>query len=358
MASTKEFRKKIIFASDTIADDATIEEATSYLRRAKSRSLVVLDSNKSRFVGLLSDGDVRRFLLAQGDLKNPVRAAMNTEPTVIKQDGQCHLSEGTIQKIGEHCFLIPILDENQRVISVLERARSNDEKLKDVTLFIMAGGRGTRLMPLTSSCPKPMLRVDGRPILEHSILSAQRQGIQKIVISLGYLGEQIREYFGDGRTFGLQIEYVEETRPLGTAGALSLYKNELLTDVIVMNGDVLSDCDFQSLLGFHRAFKASATMGVKRQSFSNPFGVVNVEGVEISSFEEKPTLTYQINAGIYMVQSEDLKKIRGNERKDMPDFLMQLKRSHQKVIAFPLFENWTDIGTPQDLAAASRRDEF
>ena len=339
MLSLSDFRHKSVFASDTISINAALNDAITYLRQSNSRSLIVIDKNRDAFEGVLSDGDVRRFLLKTGDLQNSVSRAANKTPLFLKESERKSWSINSSLKIEKSCFLIPVLNDKGQVVSVFERSRSNDEKLKDVALFLMAGGRGLRLMPFTSNCPKPMLRVDGRPIIEHAILSAQQQGIQHIAISLGYLGSQIEKYFGDGRSFGVEIEYVREETPLGTAGALSHFKSENIEDLIVMNGDILTNCDLQSLLGYHKAFEAVATMGIKHQSFFNPFGVVNLDDIEVSSFEEKPVFNYRINTGIYMIKSDALSALSKNEKKDMPDFLMDLKNAGRRVVAFPYSKN-------------------
>jgi NDP-sugar pyrophosphorylase family protein len=205
-------------------------------------------------------------------------------------------------------------------------------------------------MPLTENLPKPMLQVDGKPMLEHIILNAKEQGFSNFIISLHYLGSMIVDHFGDGSKFQVSIKYIEEEEPLGTAGALSLLKPAPKLPFIVINGDILTAINYLNLLDFHSTHLADATMAIKKYELQNPYGVVHTEGFEISSFQEKPVQISYVNAGIYAISPSTLQYIVDGSACDMPDFLMKLKRKDCLVTAYPVYETWADVGRPIDLS--------
>jgi NDP-sugar pyrophosphorylase family protein len=216
-------------------------------------------------------------------------------------------------------------------------------------MVIMAGGKGVRLHPQTLNCPKPLLRIAGKPILEHIIEHAKNQGFTNLVIAINYLGHMIEDYFGDGDKFGVKIQYLRENLPLGTAGALSLLDPKPDSSFIVTNGDVITDINYVELLNYHHQNSASATMAVRGYEWQNPFGVVQTQGLEIIGFEEKPITRSNINAGVYALEPSALSLLGKSEPCDMPMLLKRLQEKSKLVIAFPMHESWLDIGRLEDL---------
>ena len=223
---------------------------------------------------------------------------------------------------------------------------------------IMAGGLGTRLMPYTKACPKPMLLVKGKPILERIIVRAKEQGFENFLISVNYLSHIIEDYFGDGKKFGVRINYIKEKERLGTIGALSLCDSFLKDPFIVTNGDVLADINYSNLLDFHIRNEALGTMAVRSHEIQNPYGVVHVDGHMLGGFEEKPIYRSYINAGIYALKPEALGLLKTSKYCDAPNlFECILGHNAQKAFVYLMHEDWQDIGRPEDFHAANRRDD-
>ena len=213
----------------------------------------------------------------------------------------------------------------------------------------MAGGFGTRLRPLTESCPKPMLKLGDKPILELIMLRFIHAGFHRFYISTHYLPEMIREYFGDGSKWNVNIRYVHEETPLGTGGALGLLPEDLpALPLILINGDVLTNVDFERVLEFHNKHNAAATMCVRDYEYQVPFGVINGEGNKIISMVEKPVQRFFVNAGIYVISPQIWRSVTQNNRIDMPTLLEQFISRQANVMMFPIHEYWLDIGRVED----------
>jgi NDP-sugar pyrophosphorylase family protein len=223
-------------------------------------------------------------------------------------------------------------------------------------MVIMAGGRGTRLGEHTQDCPKPLLPVGGKPMLEHIIERAKAEGFKHFVLAINYLGHMIEDHFGDGNKLNINIEYLRENTPLGTAGALGLLQVCPTEPFLVTNGDVLTDIHYAELLDFHIRHNAAATMAVRLHEWQNPFGVVKTDGVDIVGFEEKPVVRSHINAGIYVLEPNVLNSIGVNEHCDMPTLFGRVQERQARTIVYPMHEPWLDVGRPADLAKA--RKEF
>jgi len=217
---------------------------------------------------------------------------------------------------------------------------------------IMAGGRGTRMYPHTESCPKPMLPIGGKPMLEHIVERAQAEGFRHFVLAVHYLAHVIEDYFGDGSRWGIQIDYLREEQPLGTGGALSLIEQRPSRPFLVTNGDVLSEVRYGEILDFHVRHKATATMAVRPYEWQHPFGVVHADGVDIIGFEEKPVVRSRINAGIYAIDPVALDALDRGQHCDMPTLFERLRSSARRTIVYPMHEPWLDVGRPADLERA------
>jgi NDP-sugar pyrophosphorylase family protein len=249
---------------------------------------------------------------------------------------------------------LAVVDSDNKLIGVHLIEQILNLAPKENPILIMAGGFGKRMMPLTESVPKPMLKVAGKPILEHIILNAKSQGFKKFIISLHYLGKLIIDHFGDGSVLDISIEYIHEREPLGTAGALSLLDPLPKLPFIVTNGDILTDINYANLLHFHESNNAEATMTIKKYELQNPYGVVNTQGLEIISFEEKPIQISYVNAGIYAINPSNLKYLKSNQPCDMPDFFERIKNDERLIAAYPIHETWADVGKPTDLSKVNK----
>ncbi|HKY80079.1 MAG TPA: nucleotidyltransferase family protein, partial [Sphingobium sp.] len=251
---------------------------------------------------------------------------------------------------------LPIVDEARQVIGLhLWEDLLAPAKTRPNMLVVMAGGLGMRLRPHTENCPKPMLPIDGKPMLEHLVERAKLEGFDHFVFAIHYLGHMIEDYFSNGEKWQVKIEYLRENTALGTAGALGLLKSRPETSFLVTNGDLVTDFRFSELLDFHKYHKASATMAVRLHEWRNPFGVVKTQGVDITGFEEKPISRCHINAGIYALEPHVLDLIGENVRCDMPQLFERIQEQNKRAIVFPMHEPWLDVGRPNDLDNARRK---
>ena len=328
-----------------------IKVAIERLNKVGIKIVLVLDYDY-RLLGTISDGDFRRGILSGLSLENTVEKIMNKNPhTVSEGAGRLEiLKVMTDTKILQ----IPIIDKNSFVVGLhLWDDISVQAKYSNI-MVIMAGGKGSRLHPQTENRPKPMLLVAGIPILEHIIKRAQSQGFNHFIIAINYLGEIIEKYFKDGQKFGVKIEYLNEDVPLGTAGALSLLRSKPERAFIVTNGDVITDINYSDFLEYHIAQNAAATVAVHTHEFQIPYGVVQINGLEVESYEEKPIVSSLINAGVYALEPDILDFIKEPRYRDMPEILEISRDLKKKVIVYPLHESWIDIGRPIDLEIANK----
>jgi NDP-sugar pyrophosphorylase family protein len=254
--------------------------------------------------------------------------------------------------MGKRVQQIPILDGGNKVVGMHLWDDLTITKRIDSPMVVMAGGKGLRLRPETLNCPKPLLKIDNKPILEHIVERAKRSGITNFIFCINYLGHLIEDYFGDGKNFGINIAYVYESAPLGTAGALSLIGESLFPSkhIFVTNGDVLTDLAYDEMINFHAMHNSDATMAVKNYEMKNPYGEVKVSCLKIIGFEEKPTHVVKVNAGIYVIERALLRYIKKNQTCDMPTFFETISENGAQVNAFPVHESWIDIGSIADLS--------
>ena len=329
---------------------STILEALDIINKEALRVALVVDKSK-HLVGLVTDGDIRRGLLNKLSLTDPIAMVMNTNPTVAnvgaRRDELIDLME------SKGILSIPLVKEG--LVVGLETLQGVLSKPKYQTpVFIMAGGFGTRLRPLTDNCPKPMLKIGDKPILETVIRSFIKAGFVNFYISTHYMPEQIRAHFGDGEEYGASIQYVHEEQPLGTGGALGLLPDDLPKElpIIMINGDVLTKVDFKRLLDFHLENDADATMCVREYDYQIPYGVINGEGNKITSMVEKPIQRFFVNAGIYVISPRVINSVPKNHNIDMPTLLEQHMKERENILMFPIHEYWLDIGRMDDFNRA------
>ncbi|MGY3685378.1 nucleotidyltransferase family protein [Vibrio coralliilyticus] len=329
----------------------TIRDALELINTEALRVALVVDEQQT-LLGVVTDGDIRRGLLRNLPLTESVAKVMNTQPTTALK---ATLREDLITLMDSQDILsIPLLDTNGKVVGLETLHEALHQPKHQNPVFIMAGGFGTRLKPLTDTCPKPMLHIGNKPILETVIRSFIKAGFVNFYISTHYMPEQIQAHFGDGSELGVNISYVHEEQPLGTGGALGLLPKDLPEGLplIMMNGDVLTKVDFQRLLDFHMENDADATMCVREYDYQIPYGVINGEGNKISSMVEKPIQRFFVNAGIYVVSPGVIASVPKNHHIDMPTLLEQHMHERDNVLMFPIHEYWLDIGRMDDFNRA------
>ena len=337
----------------TIAPETTIRTALEIIDRSRMQIALVVDP-EGRLVASLTDGDVRRGLLRGVGLEAPVSEVMHRSPTTVRRGAP---DAATRRLIAERKLQhVPVLDEAGRLVDLATVEDLFGVRPNPARVVLMAGGLGTRLRPLTETIPKPMLDVGGKPLLEQIITGFAEQGFWRITVSVNYRKEMVQKHFGDGSALGVEIDYIEEDRRMGTAGALSLLKTRPEEPFIVMNGDLLVSLRFDQLLDFHRRLKAAGTMVVREYAHQVPYGVVRHEGDLMTAIEEKPVARYYVNGGIYVLAPEALDSLNPGEPRDMPDLLTGLNDEGKRVAVFALRDYWRDIGQVDDLEAA--RSEF
>ena len=306
--------------------------------------------------GTLSDGDIRRGLLKGLDLNSPIASVVRHNALVVLpgmgRDMVMQLMQAN--KIQQ----IPVVDDQHRVVGLHLWDEITTPPTRSNLMVIMAGGKGTRLRPHTENCPKPLLPVAGKPMLEHIIDRAKLEGFKHFVFAIHYLGHMIESHFGNGESQGVQIDYLREQSPLGTAGALGLLNPIPSLPFVVTNGDVITDIRYGELLDFHVRHAAAATMAVHLHEWQHPFGVVQTQGIEIVGFEEKPISRTHINAGVYALEPTTLQLLSADVKCDMPALFEILKAQGKRTLAYPMHEPWLDVGRPDDLKQANSEDQF
>ncbi|MCS6761542.1 MAG: nucleotidyltransferase family protein [Candidatus Devosia symbiotica] len=338
------------FEPAIISDGSSIREALTVIESNGLQIALVVDAD-GVLTGTVTDGDIRRGMLSGIDFNAGVDKVMNRSPRTVGADAPPAAARALMNKHRIH--QIPVLDVRGRVTDVRMIEDFLDvPEATDTTVFLMAGGLGTRLRPITDTIPKPMINVGGKPILESIIGNFSSQGFVRFVLSVKYKAEMIREHFGDGTRFGVEITYVEEIDRKGTAGSLSLLSQRPSGPFIVMNGDLLTTVNFKQLIAFHREHNAVATMCVREYSFKVPYGVIITEDHRITSLQEKPTHTALVNAGIYVLDPAALDRIPADRQYDMTDLFNELLETNRQTAAFPLHEYWLDIGRMEDLERA------
>lgn len=327
-----------------------VRDALTIINEQALRTALVVDDNQ-RLLGIVTDGDIRRALLNGHGLDSKIREVMNASPIVVSPETSRISALALMQ--SKSILAIPVVAEDRTLLGLQTLEHALEQPRHDNPVFLMAGGFGTRLKPLTDHCPKPMLKVGDKPILETLLLSFLRHGFSHFYISTHYMPEQIRDHFGDGSKWNAKIEYVHEATPLGTGGALGLLPDSLPDLPLVMiNGDVLTTLDFERLLTFHAEHKPAATMCVREYEYQIPYGVIQGDGHNINSMVEKPVHRYFVNAGVYVVSPEVFKSVPKHQRIDMPTLLEQQIQLNKDVLMCPIHEYWLDIGRMDDFLRA------
>ena len=334
--------------------EATIQEAWTAIGKG-AVGIALLVNDDRRLIGTITDGDIRRAILDRADLDAPATTLVRYHPGARWEPAVAPMGTERDELLrlmqAKSIRHIPLLDEEGRVVDLALLSELIDQPLPPPSAVVMAGGYGTRLQPLTGDVPKPMLLVGGRPLMERIIEQLWAVGIRHVSVTTHYKPEIIAEHFGDGCRFGVQINYVNEEQPLGTAGALGLMESPE-EPLLVINGDILTQLSFQAMFDFHREHRADMTVAVRKYEFQVPYGVVETEGVEISSLVEKPSLGFFVNAGIYLLEPIVYRYIPNGRRFDMTDLIECLLADGRRVVSFPIREYWIDIGQHGDYEQA------
>lgn len=328
---------------------ATIQDAIANLDKVAIKIVLVVNDS-GQLEGTISDGDIRRALLKGMDTDATVSGIVHKNPLVVPQEmgRDAVLQLMLLNKVQQ----VPIVDAENRVVGLHLWDEVAKVPERSNMMVIMAGGKGTRLRPHTENCPKPMLLVSGKPMLEHIIDRAKLEGFSNFVMAINYLGYMIEDYFGNGEFMQVRIDYLREKSSLGTAGALGLLNPRPSEAFMVTNGDVLTDIRYGELLDFHTRHNADATMAVRVYEWQHPYGVVETNGIDIIGFKEKPVHRSHINAGVYALEPEVLDYMEVGSHCDMPSLFERLQSKSKRTAAYPIHEPWLDVGRPEDLFEA------
>ncbi len=330
---------------------ATIEDAISLLEKGKLKIVLIIDENNT-LKGVVYDGDIRRALLKGLNLSSRIEKAMVSNYIRATKS----TTNNEILKIMKENQIshVPVVNNENNFLGLHVLENPSLEKSFELpnSVLLMAGGRGKRLIPLTDNCPKPMLKINGKPMLEIIIEQCIEAGLRNFYISVYYLSDQIIDYFGNGEKWDIKISYIKETKPLGTAGALSLLPKNINHPLLIMNGDILTKINLLQFFNFHTNNKAEISLSGSEYYYQSPYGVIDVDGINFKSITEKPTFKHFINAGIYIVNPETIKGIDSNEYLDMPDLLNKRLEKKFKVVVYPIYEYWLDIGKVDSLNKA------
>ena len=328
----------------------SIKESMEVIGRGRGQIALVVDFD-GRLLGTLSDGDVRRSILKGKGLEGDIEDSYNTTPIYI--DNEKSQNELLYFCSKNNINQLPVVGKNNKVVDLFIVNEISLKHHKNIVV-LMVGGLGTRLRPLTENTPKPMLKVGGKPILETIIEGFVKSGFDNFVMCVGYKADVIRNHFKDGSEFGVSIEYVTESKRMGTAGALTLIKKRPKEAFFVMNGDLLTKASYENFLEFHKSNKAMATMCVREYEIEVPYGVVNMKNENITSIEEKPVHSFFVNSGIYLLEPGCIDLIPNNKYYDMPSLFEKIISLEEKVVSFPLREYWMDIGRMPEYKQANQ----
>ena len=330
----------------TINKNSTINKAIQILDKFYDLKIVLVVDQDLKLIGTITDGDVRRGLLKGYGTNEEVEKIMFKNFKFLTED---KITEKEIQKLKKmDVQQIPILNKKKNVLRVLKLDQIDTETKKDIIVFMMAGGFGKRLRPITNKVPKPLVTIDSKPIIQILIEKFLRYGFFNFYISVFFNSQAIKKNLGKGNK-RYSIKYIEEKNPLGTAGSLSkIKKTSLKGPIIVINADIITSIDFNELLNYHKKNKADITVCGRQYTMNIPFGVLESRNQRVRLINEKPSKHFWVNAGIYVFEKEILKKIQINKKLDMPDLINSLVKK-RKVLTFPIFENWHDIGQMKEL---------
>jgi len=330
--------------------------AAALLMERNSAGIVLVVDAERRLLGTITDGDVRRAVLAGLTLDVPIDELLKRKtasPYATPSTVRVGAPREEILRLMEERSIrhVPVVDGEGRIVDLVTADQLIPREVIPLEAVIMAGGYGKRLLPLTENTPKPMLHVGEQPLMELMIGQLRDAGIRRVNVTTHFEEDKIRDYFGDGNRFGVELNYVSEERPLGTAGALRLL-DAPREPLLIVNGDILTKVDFRAMLDFHKDHKADLTVGVREYDFQVPYGVVETQDARVIRVNEKPVYKFFVNAGIYLLEPALEEFIPAAERFDMTDLIEQLVAAGRTVVSFPIMEYWLDIGRLADYERA------
>jgi dTDP-glucose pyrophosphorylase len=333
-----------------VDETSTIRFTLNVINQSALKIALVVDK-KFTLLGTVTDGDVRRAMLNNVSMESAVSEIMNPNPITAKS---AHDKKALKELMDRFVLMsIPIVSDNNQVIGLVSLHQLVKKPERSNAVLLMAGGLGKRLSPLTNDCPKPLLKVGESPLLEIALKNFIDAGFKRFYISTHYMPEKIQQYFADGSRWGAEITYVHEDKPLGTAGALGLLpKEEIVEDLVVMNGDILTNVDFEKLISFHEENQADATMCVREYVSQIPYGVIETDGYKITTIKEKPSSQHFVNAGIYVISPNLINKVTKNKAVDMTTLLEDCIAKKGDVAVYPILDYWLDIGRLDDFQQA------
>ena len=331
-----------------VTHDASILDCINNLESSGLKLALIVNGSR-QLLGTVSDGDIRRAIIKGYSLESKCLDIMNESPIFVEDVTNKNVLMGL--SLQAKVDLVPLVDQQKVVSGLLREVRESSSEVSCAKFLIMAGGEGKRLRPHTENCPKPLIEVKGKAMILHIIDRAKEQGFFEFIVSLGYLGQMIEDFLGDGSQFGIAVEYIRENSPMGTAGALFMLKGKINCPLVISNGDVISELNYRELCQYHQLQNSVATMAVRPFQMQNPFGVVDLNGTDIVGFTEKPIYKAFINAGIYVLDPEVLDYLDDEGGYcDMPTLLERVVSVGKKsVTAYPIHEEWVDVGRLADL---------
>ena len=333
----------------TLNPEKNIKDAINVLDN-EAQGIVLISDSDNKLLGTVTDGDIRRAFINNFKFETLLKDIMFKDPTFASANDSKELILSIMK--SKDIMQIPILDNNGKIIGLETIKYILDRKKIDNPVLLMAGGLGKRLLPLTENTPKPLIKIGGRPILENILLQLISNGFSNFYFSTNYHAEKFEKYFKDGPDWGVNIKYIREEKPMGTAGSISLLPEKITKPLLVINGDILTKVNYENLLIYHKDNNADATVCVRKEEFEIPYGVVQSKNNFISAIVEKPIKTFFVNAGIYIINPNLLKKIKKNKFTDMPNFLSEQIKNRFKVSMFPVHEYWLDVGSHENLRKA------
>jgi len=332
----------------SISPETSIRETLTRLDRSR-RQVVFVEDADGRLVGAVSDGDIRRGLLAGASLEDRADRVMNRNPAVVSPNATQERIDALRAERGIRA--VAVVDDDGRMIDLVGEGERIATPLTS-PVVLMAGGRGQRLYPITKDIPKPLVPLGDVPIIDVILSRLHSQGFRRVHVSVNHLGHLIEQHLGDGSAHGLEITYLHEPMPLGTAGAMAQLRDEIDERFVVMNSDLLTDVDLRQMLAFHADSAASATVGAREYGFEIPYGVIRRDGSRVTGLAEKPYHAELVSAGIYVLEPVVLTLLERDEYCDMPTLLSRMMDDDQAVSAFEIREEWIDVGRPEDLERA------
>ena len=341
------------FKKNIISENFNISDCILHIGKVKIKTLIVTNKNK-KLLGTVSDGDIRRGILKFRKLDISVKKIMKKKIFYLIKNKNKKINFEKLK--ANNILLIPVIDKRKKLLSIQKLEEGLPKKNNISPVLIMAGGLGIRLRPITNRIPKPMIKINGVPILEKIINNFKDDGFKTFYISTFYKSERILNYFKDGSKWGINIKYLNEKFPLGTAGSLSLIPKKEKGPIIIANGDVLTKMSPSSLLDFHKNKNNDLTITSINYNHQLPFGSITIKNNKISKLVEKPETTYKVNAGIYVINKEIYKKVEKNKNISMTELIKKLLLKKKKISVFPIYESWEDLGDKKNLIKLNKEN--